>query len=191
MHFRQHERFDDDRVWDSVSRSRLRRTLRAAKRRTDAVGEAMLSSGATGASQRKRPKLGVLEWFEIGEHRRVERVVRELQELGVRHLRTGVSWADWHVPGGERWYAWLLPRLAEDFELLPCLHHTPPARGAVPTIQSPPKRPRDFADFVDAFLNRFDDLFETLELWNEPSNLNDWDWRLDTAWHLFTEMIGD
>ena len=147
--------------------------------------ERAAQSGAT------RPELGVLEWFEVGERARVERVVRELQELGVRHLRTGVSWADWYASGGEAWYGWLLPRLAAEFELLPCLHRTPPAHGLVPRVQSPPRRPRDFADFVDAFLNRFDDLFETLELWNEPSNLNDWDWRLDTAWHLFTEMIGD
>jgi CDP-paratose 2-epimerase len=139
----------------------------------------------------KSPELGVLEWFDVGERARVERVVQELRVLGVRHLRTGVSWADWHASGGEAWYDWLLPRLADEFELLPCLHRTPPSHGLEPRVQSPPRRPRDFADFVDAFLNRFDDLFETLELWNEPNNLNDWDWRIDTAWHLFTEMIGD
>jgi CDP-paratose 2-epimerase len=133
----------------------------------------------------------VLEWFELGEHDRVERVVRELKELGVRHLRTGVSWADWHGAGGEAWYEWLLPRLARDFDVLPCLHHTPPSRGLVPTIQSPPRRPRDFADFVDAFLNRFEHLFEALELWNEPNNLHDWDWQTDAGWLVFAEMIGD
>jgi CDP-paratose 2-epimerase len=133
----------------------------------------------------------VLEWFEIGEHARVERVVRELKELGVAHLRTGVSWADWHVSGGPAWYEWLLPRLAEEFEVLPCLHHTPPSRGLVPSVQSPPRRPRDFADFVDVFLDRFDELFDTLEFWNEPNNLNDWDWRIDTGWNVFGEMIGD
>ena len=70
------------------------------------------------------PPLGVLEWFEVGERTRVERVSAALRACGVTHLRTGVSWADWHRPKGEAWYEWLLPRLARDFELLPCLHHT-------------------------------------------------------------------
>jgi CDP-paratose 2-epimerase len=155
------------------------------------VAKTIRSSGGPIASRSNRPELGILERFEVGERTRVERVVRELQELGIRHLRTGVSWADWHGSGGEAWYDWLLPRLADEFELLPCLHHTPPSRGLVPTIQSPPRRPRDFADFVDSFLNRFEHLFETVELWNEPNNLNDWDWRIDAGWRVFAEMMGD
>ncbi len=137
------------------------------------------------------PQLGVLEWFCIGERERVERVAQELSALGVRRLRTGVSWADWHLPEAEDWYAWLLPRLARDFELLPCLHHTPPSLGVVPTVQSPPRRPRDYADFLDAFVTAYGDLFDTIELWNEPNNLNDWDWRLDAGWDRFAEMMID
>jgi 2-methylisocitrate lyase-like PEP mutase family enzyme len=45
--------------------------------------ERAAQSGAT------RPDLGVLEWFEVGERARVERVVRELQELGVARVSTG------------------------------------------------------------------------------------------------------
>ncbi|MFN2628430.1 MAG: NAD-dependent epimerase/dehydratase family protein [Gaiellaceae bacterium] len=136
-------------------------------------------------------RLGVVEWFEVGEHERAERVCVGLRALGVERVRTGVSWADWHRPGGPAWYAWLLPRLAKDFELLPCLHHTPPSLGVVPTVQSPPRRPRDYADFLDQFLDRYGDLIDTVELWNEPNNLNDWDWTLDPDWNVFCEMIGD
>lgn len=135
--------------------------------------------------------LGVVEWFVLGERQRVERVVRSLRACGIERLRTGVSWADWHRPGGQAWYEWLLPRLARDFELLPCLHHTPPSLGLQPTIQSPPQRPRDFADFLDVFLDRFGDILEWVELWNEPNNLNDWDWTLDPGWELFSELICD
>ena len=134
---------------------------------------------------------GVLEWFELSEHERVERVIDSLRSCGIERLRTGVSWPDWHCPGGEEWYAWLLPRLAEEFELLPCLHHTPPSLSMHGTVQSPPRRPRDFADFLDVFLDRFGELFEWVELWNEPNNLNDWDWSVDPEWALFCEMIGD
>jgi len=71
--------------------------------------------------QRGRPALGVLEWFELGERDRAERVLRGLRELGVERLRTGVSWANWYVPGGIEWYDWLLPRLARELEVLPCI----------------------------------------------------------------------
>ncbi len=135
-------------------------------------------------------EFGVVEWFTVGERARVERVVAQLEQLGVRRLRTGVSWADWHRPEGAEWYGWLLPRLAASFDLLPCLHHTPPSRGVVPTVQSPPARPRDFADFVDELITRHGDSFSTLELWNEPNNLNDWDWTLDPGWQVFCEMVG-
>ena len=137
------------------------------------------------------PELGVLEWFRPGEHARVDRVLRELDALGISRLRTGVSWADWHTEGGEEWYAWLLPRLAQEVELLPCLHHTPPSRGLVPKATSPPRRARDFADFLDQLCDRHGDLFDTVELWNEPNNLNDWDWRLDPDWSRFCELLGD
>ena len=63
--------------------------------------------------------IGLVEWFRPGERDRVERALGHLQRLGVQHLRTGVSWADWVAPGGKEWYGWLLPRLHAEVELLP------------------------------------------------------------------------
>ena len=40
---------------------------------------------------RSKPAIGVLEWFHAGDYERVERVVAGLRELGVEHLRTGIS----------------------------------------------------------------------------------------------------
>jgi CDP-paratose 2-epimerase len=136
-------------------------------------------------------QLGVLEWFECGEHERVEEVCELLRRTGIRHLRTGVSWADWHRPDGPEWYAWLLPRLASEVELLPCVHHTPPSRAVEGTIQSPPRRTRDYADFIDQLIDGHGDLFDHVELWNEPNNLNDWDWRADPGWERFAELVVD
>jgi CDP-paratose 2-epimerase len=31
--------------------------------------------------------------------------------------------------------------------------------------------------------------FEEVELWNEPNNLSDWDWRLDPGWTVFAAMV--
>lgn len=137
------------------------------------------------------PILGVLEWFEPGEYERVERVLDGLRELDVRHLRTGLSWAGWHSSGGAEWYDWLLPRLAAEVEVLPCLTYTPPSLGIVPRTSSPPRRPRDYADFLDVVLTRHGASFDRVELWNEPNSRSEWDWTLDPDWLLFCEMIGD
>jgi CDP-paratose 2-epimerase len=132
----------------------------------------------------------VIEWFRPGEHARVERALLDLRALGVNELRTGVSWADWHSPEGEGWYSWLLPRLAKDLNVLPCFVYTPPSLGVAAKTSSPPRQPKLYADFVDVMITRFGVHFEWLELWNEPNNLNDWDWRLDPMWNVFCEMVG-
>ena len=148
-------------------------------------------NGTKGDPERTRgPAVGVVEWFRPGEEAHVEEVLADLRALGVRHLRTGVSWADWHTSDGERWYEWLLPRLAREVEVLPCFTYTPPSLGVKPKTSAPPRRPRDYADFLDTMITRFGDGFEWVELWNEPNNLSDWDWRLDPEWRAFSEMVG-
>ncbi len=137
-----------------------------------------------------RPQIGLLEWLRPGEYDRAEQLLADLHKLKVTHLRTGVSWADYHTPEGQKWYGWLLPRLAEEVELLPCFHYTPPSLGIVPKTSAPPRRLQDYADFIDVMITRFGHCFEWLELWNEPNNLSDWDWRLDPSWLNFCEMIG-
>ncbi len=137
-----------------------------------------------------RPLLGLVEWFRPGEHQRVESLLIDLEALGVTELRTGVSWADWHTPVGQEWYRWLLPRLAQSVNLLPCFHYTPPSLGIQPKTSAPPRHPKVYADFLDGMITEFGDYFEWVELWNEPNNLADWDWRLDPDWQIFCEMIG-
>ncbi|HPP73601.1 MAG TPA: GDP-mannose 4,6-dehydratase [Armatimonadota bacterium] len=136
------------------------------------------------------PTIGILEWFRPGEYEQVERVLADLQTLGIKHLRTQVSWADWLAPGGEEWYSWLLPRLARNVELLPCFVYTPPSLGIAPKTSSPPRNPKAYADFLDVIITRFGDCFEWMELWNEPNNLREWDMTLDPDWNIFSEMVG-
>src|SRR4028119_1563241 len=137
-----------------------------------------------------KPTLGVLEWFRPGEYEQVERVLADLKTIGIQHLRTGVSWADWHTTQGQEWYTWLLKKLGDEINVLPCFHYTPPSLGIAPKTAAPPRRPKDYADFIDLMITRFGKCFEWVELWNEPNNLNDWDWRLDPEWQIFSEMIG-
>ncbi len=44
------------------------------------------------------PDLGICQWFHF-EDPRLDDAVRWLRDLGVRHLRTGLSWADSFRPG--------------------------------------------------------------------------------------------
>lgn len=133
---------------------------------------------------------GLVEWFRPGEYARVERVLSDLKAIGARRLRTGISWADWYTDDGKKWYEWLVPRLAQEVELLPCVLYTPPSIGVEAKTSSPPRCTKDYADFVDLFVNTFGRHFEYIELWNEPNNLSEWDWTLDPHWNAFGEMIG-
>ena len=136
-----------------------------------------------------RPPVGVLEWFRPGEHERVERAADALAHLGIRHLRTGVSWADFHTPEGAEWYAWLLPALAARFDVLPCFSYTPPSIGERPQTSAPPKNLDDYAAFVALMCDRHGESFEWAELWNEPNNQREWDATLDAGHEKFARMV--
>jgi CDP-paratose 2-epimerase len=136
------------------------------------------------------PELGFVQWFRLGETRLACDCADALEAMGVRHLRTHLSWADYRAPGGEAWYEWLLAMLGARFDLLPCLHYTPPDLAENGRTSGPPRDLKSFADFVDLMIDRHGRHFTWLELWNEPNNLLDWDWRLDADWLKFSEMLG-
>ena len=138
----------------------------------------------------QRP-FGFVEWFRPGEHDRVLAAIDGMRAVGATSLRTHLSWADHQAPGGTEWHDWLIPTLGQAFDLLPCLHYTPPSLSRTGMCTGAPRRLRDYADFVDSVLSRYGEHFRHVELWNEPNNLLDWDWREDHDWLLFCEMIGD
>ncbi len=138
----------------------------------------------------RRKKVGFVEWFRPGEYDRVETVLADLAQVGVRDLRTCVCWADWYTSEGNGWYAWLLPRLAKSVNILPCFLYTPPSIGIVPKFSSPPHGAKAYADFIDVMITRFGEYFEWIELWNRPNRESEWDTHIDAGWRIFTEMIG-
>src|SRR5690606_28958001 len=81
--------------------------------------------------------------------------------------------------------------LAAEFDVLPCIHYTPPSISRNGRTNGAPHRLRDYADFLDTVMSRYGGNFQHIELWNEPNNLLDWDWRADSDFHLFCEMVGD
>lgn len=134
-------------------------------------------------------RLGICQWFHYEADADLERSVRLLEELGVRHVRTGVSWADFHRPRGYQWYRRQMHAL-RDFDVLLSVWHTPPsiARGA--SCASPPRRLEEYAEFLGHLIAEFGDCFSAVELWNEPNNRLKWDFRNhDPDWCHFAEMV--
>jgi CDP-paratose 2-epimerase len=136
--------------------------------------------------------LGICQWFHFGDDGELDRAIALLDELGVRHLRTGVSWADYHRLGGRAWYDRQFAALQEaGCELLVSVWHTPPSLGEAPSCAAPPRRLRDYADFLDHIVGRYGESLHTIELWNEPNNRYKWDFlRFDPNWSKFDEMVG-
>lgn len=137
-------------------------------------------------------KLGLCQWFHYEAYDDVIRTIEVLHDLGVRHLRTGISWADFLRPQGKRWYDWQMKTLHEaGFQLLLSVWHVPPSLSEGASCASPPRRLRDYADFIDQIITLYDDQFAELELWNEPNNRFKWNFdKYDPRWAKFGEMVG-
>jgi CDP-paratose 2-epimerase len=134
--------------------------------------------------------VGIVEWFRPGAYEEVKEVIADLNKMGIKHLRTGISWADWHLQGSPEWYDWLFEELHQHVEILPCFLYTPPSIGEAEKVSSPPKNLKAYADFLDVMLTRYGEYFEWVELWNEPNNILEYDFRMDFSWDKFATMIG-
>jgi CDP-paratose 2-epimerase len=137
-----------------------------------------------------RERFGICQWFHFCDYHTLSRSVDRLHELGIRHLRTGISWADHHRPGAGTWYRTMFEAL-KDFELLVSVWHTPPSLTDGGSCVTPPRRLLDYADFIDQVITDYGPHIAALELWNEPNNRYKWDFEAcDPDWRKFGEMVG-
>lgn len=90
--------------------------------------------------------VGFCQWFHH-EDPRLDEAVRWMKELGVRYLRTGLSWADSFRPNATEWFDHMMDALA-DFSVSLTLCFTPEHLGLEAHHTSPPKDSRDFAEFA-------------------------------------------
>jgi beta-xylosidase len=97
--------------------------------------------------------LGICQWFHYEDHR-LDSGVEWLRKLGVKYLRTGVSWADWFRPNAEQWFDRQMGAL-EEFNTTMTLCFTPEHLGIDPHYTSPPKNAQDFADFAAWAVGRY------------------------------------
>ncbi len=99
------------------------------------------------------PDMGICQWFHYEDHR-LEDAVAWLRKMGVKRLRTGISWADWHRPGAIEWFDRQMDALSE-FDTTVTLCFTPPSRGRRAHHTSPPVRPEEFAFFAGEVVERY------------------------------------
>jgi beta-xylosidase len=102
---------------------------------------------------RHTPALGICQWFHFEDHR-LESAVRWLKDLGVKHLRTGLSWADSLRPGADAWFETQMKAL-EPFDVTLTFCFTPEGEGLRPHHTSPPKNVDAFAEFCATQVRRF------------------------------------
>jgi beta-xylosidase len=89
------------------------------------------------------PEMGMCQWFHFEDHR-LEPAVKWLRELGVKHLRTGLSWADSFRPNA-----------LEEFEVTLTFCFTPEHRGPGQHHTSPPYVNEEYAEFCARMTRRF------------------------------------
>ncbi len=102
---------------------------------------------------RHAPQLGICQWFHYEDHR-LDAAAGWLKRLGVRHLRTGLSWADSFRPNALAWFDRQMEAL-RDFEVTVTFCFTPEHRGIMPHHTSAPRDPNEFADFCARMIARY------------------------------------
>lgn len=99
------------------------------------------------------PELGICQWFHFQDHR-LDQAVRWLRTLGVKHLRTGLSWADSFRENADAWFDRQMNAIQE-FDVTVTFCFTPEHRGIAPHHTSAPLRPQEFAEFCARMTARY------------------------------------
>ena len=99
------------------------------------------------------PELGVCQWFHFNDHR-LEKAVEWFQRLGVKYLRTGLSWSDTEREDYEAWFDRMMKAL-EPFELTLTFCFTPESKGINPHHTSAPRNIEEYADFCTKMVRRY------------------------------------
>ena len=99
------------------------------------------------------PEFGVCQWFHFEDHR-LDDAVRRLKECGVKHLRTGLSWADSFRPNADAWFDRMMTAL-EPFAVTVTFCFTPEHRGIRPHHTSAPQVLDEYAEFCGRMIRRY------------------------------------
>jgi beta-xylosidase len=99
------------------------------------------------------PELGICQWFHFEDHR-LDDAVAWLRRLGVKHVRTGLSWADSFRPNADAWFDRQMHAL-EEFDVTVTFCFTPEHRGIAPHHTSAPQVIGEYAEFCARMTRRY------------------------------------
>ena len=146
--------YDLPRSWEATTRhkeaegSSYYRHFHMGLLREDGTPKAALETFA-----RHAPGLGICQWFHYQDPR-LDDAVAWLKRLGVRHVRTGLSWADSFRPDALAWFDRQMAALA-GFDVTLTFCFTPEHLGLMPHHTSAPRDPALFAGFCAAMVERY------------------------------------
>ncbi|MXQ11436.1 beta-xylosidase [Microvirga makkahensis] len=98
-------------------------------------------------------EMGLCQWFHFEDHR-LDDAVAWMKRLGVKYLRTGLSWADSFRPNALDWFDRQMEALS-DFDVTVTFCFTPEHRGIAPHHTSPPQVKEEFAEFCASMIRRY------------------------------------
>jgi len=99
------------------------------------------------------PSMGVCQWFHY-EDERIDRSVELLRDLGVKRLRTGISWADYERPNSLAWFDYQM-KVLQPFDLTITFCFTPEHKGLRSHHTSPPTNTLEYAEFCASMVRRY------------------------------------
>lgn len=99
------------------------------------------------------PELGICQWFHFEDHR-LDEAAAWFRRLGVKYVRTGLSWSDTCRPDYERWFDRIVKTL-EPFDLTITFCFTPECEGIQPHHTSAPRVLENYADFCARMVRRY------------------------------------
>ncbi len=99
------------------------------------------------------PEMGICQWFHFEDHR-LDDAVEWMRMLGVKYLRTGLSWADSFRPHADVWFDRQM-RALEEFDVTLTFCFTPEHRGTQPHHTSPPIDNAEYAEFCARMVRRY------------------------------------
>lgn len=99
------------------------------------------------------PAVGICQWFHFEDYR-LESAVNWLHRLGVRYIRTGLSWSDTERPNYESWFDRMMSAL-EPFDVTVTFCFTPESRGINAHHTSAPREIGEYADFCTRMVKRY------------------------------------
>ena len=99
------------------------------------------------------PEMGICQWFHFEDHR-LDDAVAWMRRLGVKYLRTGLSWADSFRPGAEAWFDRQMQAL-EEFDVTVTYCFTPEHLGVMAHHTSAPRDIERYAEFCARMTERY------------------------------------